>query len=249
MKNFSRPMPSSLGTRFPSSSSSSLIHLPSRFKMLVEFTPDYAVDIPLIWQYIGEILGETSSLRSFSLTGDFRCLHRCSQFESSVAQADLTECAQRQIQTTISIRHSLCDRLLGKERRGLVDLFPRMCFQSQSHLQKLWHSSSLSLDDLLKSDLIDESMVSDYQWLTEGSLEQSKENLSPRADPQLVKLFKSFTDQPTPVTDPEIIAYIQQVILLFFSSLSTFVSLSSSTWTRPRSSTFEILFSPIWKHA
>ncbi len=27
------------------------------FKMIVEAAPDYAVDIPLIWQYIGEIVG------------------------------------------------------------------------------------------------------------------------------------------------------------------------------------------------
>ncbi len=26
-------------------------------KMFIEVVPDYAVDIPLIWQYIGEILG------------------------------------------------------------------------------------------------------------------------------------------------------------------------------------------------
>ncbi|CAF4208832.1 unnamed protein product, partial [Rotaria sordida] len=29
----------------------------SGFKMIVEAAPDYAVDIPLIWQYIGEIIG------------------------------------------------------------------------------------------------------------------------------------------------------------------------------------------------
>lgn len=65
-------------------------------------------------------------------------------------------------------------------------------------------------------------MAADHEWLTEGSpadsLGQSKENLSPRADPQLVKLFKSFNDQNTPASDPEIIAYIQQVIPNFSSS-------------------------------
>jgi hypothetical protein len=29
------------------------------FKMVVEAAPDYAVDIPLIWQYIGEIIGRS----------------------------------------------------------------------------------------------------------------------------------------------------------------------------------------------
>ena len=31
--------------------------------MLFDMVPDYAVDIPLIWQYIGEILGKISSYR------------------------------------------------------------------------------------------------------------------------------------------------------------------------------------------
>lgn len=46
--------------------------------MLVEYTPDYAVDIPLIWQYIGEILGENPRRRLIFTHVDFRCLHRCS---------------------------------------------------------------------------------------------------------------------------------------------------------------------------
>lgn len=33
----------------------------SRLKMLFDMVPDYAVDIPLIWQYIGEILGKIVS--------------------------------------------------------------------------------------------------------------------------------------------------------------------------------------------
>ena len=31
------------------------------FKMVVEVVPDYAVDIPLIWQYIGEIIGKLTN--------------------------------------------------------------------------------------------------------------------------------------------------------------------------------------------
>jgi hypothetical protein len=40
---------------------------------------------------------------------------------------------------------------------------------------------------------------------------QSKESFSPHADPHLVKLFKSVSDQGTTVTDPEIITYIREV--------------------------------------
>jgi hypothetical protein len=32
--------------------------------MIVDDAPDYAVDIPLIWQYIGEIIGKLSFLSS-----------------------------------------------------------------------------------------------------------------------------------------------------------------------------------------
>lgn len=57
-------------------------------------------------------------------------------------------------------------------------------------------------------------MENEYQWLTEGAdpsvIIQSKETLSPRADPQLVKLFKTFNDQNNPVSDAEILTYIHQ---------------------------------------
>jgi len=71
-------------------------------------------------------------------------------------------------------------------------------------------------NDLIKSDLVDSSFVSEYDWLldtpeSEPTTLQSKENLSPRADPQLVRLFKSVNDQGTSVTDPEIITYIREV--------------------------------------
>jgi len=72
------------------------------------------------------------------------------------------------------------------------------------------------LNDLIKSDLVDLSFLNEYDWLldtpeSEPTTPQSKENLSPRADPQLVRLFKSVNDQGTTVTDPEIITYIREV--------------------------------------
>ena len=84
------------------------------------------------------------------------------------------------------------------------------------HIQKLWQSSGFSLNDLIKFDPIDPSFSTKCDWLFDTSeselvTNQSKENLFPRADPQLVKLFKSVNDQNTTVTDPEIITYIREV--------------------------------------
>lgn len=89
-------------------------------------------------------------------------------------------------------------------------------FKTQSRIQKFWQSSGFSFTDLLKSDLVDTSFTNEYDWLfdtpePESSTSQSKENLSPHADPQLVRLFKSVNDQGTNVTDPEIITYIREV--------------------------------------
>jgi hypothetical protein len=62
--------------------------------------------------------------------------------------------------------------------------------------------------------------LKEYDWLSdtpesEPSISQTKENLSPRADSQLVKLFKSDNYQGTTVTDPEIITYIREVGISF----------------------------------
>ncbi len=96
--------------------------------------------------------------------------------------------------------------------RNYIELF----FQSQSRIQNFWQLSGFSLNDLIKSELIDSSFENEYDWLfdapeSESLTPQSKENLSPRADPQLVRLFKSVNDQGTTVTDPEIITYIREV--------------------------------------
>ncbi|CAF4361305.1 unnamed protein product, partial [Rotaria sordida] len=86
---------------------------------------------------------------------------------------------------------------------------------SRSRIQNLWQSSCFTLNDLIKSDLIDSSFSNEYDWLfdtpeVESSAPQSQGSNSPRADPQLVELFKSVNDQSTTVTDPEIITYIRE---------------------------------------
>lgn len=88
--------------------------------------------------------------------------------------------------------------------------------QSESRIQKFWQLSGFSLTDLIKSDLVDVSFANEFDWLfdtpqSEPLTPQSKENNSPRADPQLVRLFKSVNDQGTAVNDPEIINYIREV--------------------------------------
>jgi hypothetical protein len=50
--------------------------------MIVDDAPDYAVDIPLIWQYIGEIIGKFFFHTNISLEFDsLRCIDRCSNIE------------------------------------------------------------------------------------------------------------------------------------------------------------------------
>lgn len=97
-----------------------------------------------------------------------------------------------------------------------------MCFQSQAHLQKLYQLSGLTLDEL-----IDPSIEEEFQWLTETDLiGQSKDNLSPRADPQLVRLFKSCNDQSSLVTDPDILNYIHEVLKLYRQFVLTLILIS-----------------------
>ena len=72
------------------------------------------------------------------------------------------------------------------------------------------------MTDLIKPDLVDSSFANEFEWLLdtpepEPSTPQSKETNSPRADPQLVRLFKSVNDQGTAVNDAEIINYIREV--------------------------------------
>ena len=69
-----------------------------------------------------------------------------------------------------------------------------------------------------------------YAWLSEAiesgtATSTNRENLCPRADAQLVKLFKSVTDQGVVAKDDEIIAYIREVGT--HRSEATFITLCS----------------------
>ncbi|CAF3682682.1 unnamed protein product [Adineta steineri] len=155
----------------------------SGFKMTVEAAPDYAVDIPLIWQYIGEIIGAFIGAPT----------------------------------SNMSLIKQILQSVPDDKSKQLFQYIIRYAteFSSQSRIQKFWQTSGFSINDVLKSDLIDSSFTKDYDWLSdtpesEPSTPQTKDNVSPRADSQLVKLFKSVNDQGTTVTDPEIIAYIRE---------------------------------------
>ncbi|CAF3130422.1 unnamed protein product [Rotaria sp. Silwood2] len=156
----------------------------SGFKMIVEAAPDYIVDIPLIWQYIGEILGAFFSAPT----------------------------------SNMALLKSILACVSDDKSKQLFQFIIRYAteYSSQSHIRNLWQASGFSLSDLVKSDLIDESFSNEYKWLFDtpdniaSSISQTKENHSPRVDPQLFILFKSFNDQSTTVTDSEIITYISE---------------------------------------
>ena len=168
--------------------------------MVVEYAPDYAVDIPLIWQYIGEIIGAFVGAPSSNM-----------YLVKQILEILPNEKSKQMFEFTIrfATEFSVSRKIL---KRKIVVLI-RFRLQSQSHLQKLWQLSNLSFYDLIQSGFIDSSVEQEYQWLAEGAdpalISQSKETFSPRADPQLVKLFKTFNDQNTPVSDTEILTYIQ----------------------------------------
>ncbi len=65
------------------------------FKMIVDDAPDYAVDIPLIWQYIGEIIGKKLPLyhRIFPRLNLSRCINRCSNIEYVTTETNFTVCS------------------------------------------------------------------------------------------------------------------------------------------------------------
>ena len=72
------------------------------------------------------------------------------------------------------------------------------------------------MDDLLPATSVDAAFRQAYAWLAEAiepgtASSTNRESLSPRADAQLVKLFKSVTDQGVVAKDDEIVAYIHEV--------------------------------------
>ncbi|CAF3003467.1 unnamed protein product [Rotaria sp. Silwood2] len=155
----------------------------SGFKLIVDAAPDYVIGIPLIWQYISEVIGAFIAAST----------------------------------SNMALLKSILDCVPDNKSKQLFQCIIRYAteFSSQSHIQKCWQSSVSSSNDLIKPYLTDPSFLHELDWLfdtseSKSSTSQSKETNSPHADPQLVKLFKSFNDQNTTVTDPKIITYIRE---------------------------------------
>ncbi|CAF4655675.1 unnamed protein product, partial [Rotaria socialis] len=152
-------------------------------EMIIEAAPDYRVGIPLIWQYIGEILGAfvgTSTSNMALLKPIFECApdDKVKQFFQFIIRYATEFSSQSRIQS-----------FWQSSGFSLNDLIKADLIDSTFSNEFDW--------------LFDTPEV-------EQSTSQTKENHSPHPDPQLVKLFKSVNDQGTTITDPEIITYIRE---------------------------------------
>ncbi|CAF1568012.1 unnamed protein product, partial [Rotaria magnacalcarata] len=152
-------------------------------KMIIEAAPDYTVDIPLIWQYIGEIIGAFIGARASNMTllkPIFECVpdDKAKLFFQVIIRYATKFSSQSYIQSFWqSSDFSLNDLI----KANLID-----------------STFSNEFDWLFDTPEI------------EQSTSQTKESHSPHPDMQLVKLFKSVNDQGTIVTDSEIITYIRE---------------------------------------
>ncbi|UJR37779.1 hypothetical protein I4U23_030471 [Adineta vaga] len=149
-------------------------------QMVIDTVPDYIVDIPRIWQYIGEILG---------------------------AFMGVTE-------SNILLLKSIVQSISDEKSKQLFEYIIRYAveFSSKDYVQKCWQSAGYTLNDLLKSNVLDSSFVNEYSWLSgqQQSTASTNDNSIPCADPELIQLFKSMGVQNTSVTDSDIHAYIHK---------------------------------------
>ncbi|CAF3707843.1 unnamed protein product [Adineta steineri] len=154
----------------------------SGLKMLIEAVPDYIVDIPLVWQYIGEILGAFIGGSSSNML---------------LLKPIL-----------LLIPDEVSKQLFQYITRYAIE------FSSKSHVQTNWQSVNFSLNDLFEPNSIDSSFLNEYNWLSDATetttTGSNKENNLPRANSQLVTLFKSVNDQESAVPDAEITKYIHE---------------------------------------
>ncbi|CAF1201569.1 unnamed protein product [Rotaria sp. Silwood1] len=119
----------------------------SGFQSVVDFAPDLAIDIPRIWQYIGEIIGPF-------LIGT-----------SSSSRIDLLTAIFQKIPDTKS------KQMFEYIMRYAVD------FSSKEHVRELWQSSTLTFEKILKVDLIDSAFVREFEWLINSSSARSDPEL------------------------------------------------------------------------
>ncbi|CAM4941289.1 unnamed protein product [Rotaria socialis] len=151
----------------------------SGFKMLTDLVPDYAVDIPLIWQYIGEILGAFIGGPSPNMS-----------LLKPILQMVPAEKAQPLFKYIIKFAIEIS----SKSR------IQKFWQSSGFSLNDLFKSDSI--DSIFTNEF---NWLSEIIPATAPL----KENRVPLADAQLVKLFKSVNDQNTVITDGEIIEYIE----------------------------------------
>ncbi|CAF0727027.1 unnamed protein product, partial [Didymodactylos carnosus] len=159
---------------------------------VLEIADDLSVDIPLVWQYIGEIIG--------TYVGS----------------------SQSQSTTNISIVKTIMQTVPDdKSKKMIADIIKyAQEFSSKSKLISLWQLSGLTFEDLLKPPVIDQQLLTDYDWLLnpttttpdEATQQQSfVATNTPHSDPHLVKLFRSVNELQvgSSVQDQEINKYIQ----------------------------------------
>ncbi|CAF4530695.1 unnamed protein product, partial [Rotaria socialis] len=152
-------------------------------KMIIEAAPDYAVDIPLIWQYIGEILGAFIGAPTSNMA-----------LLKPIFESVPDDKAKQFFQFTIRYATEFSSQ-------SRIQSFWQSSGFSLNDLIKVDRIDSTFSNEF--DWLFDTPEV-------EQSTSQTKENHSPHPDPQLVKLFKSVNDQGTTITDPEIITYIRE---------------------------------------
>ncbi|CAF1205745.1 unnamed protein product [Rotaria sordida] len=156
----------------------------SGFKMVIDLVPDFAVDIPLIWQYIGEILGAfiggpTSNMLLLKSILQIIPDEKCKQLFQYIIRYAIEFSSKSRIQ-----------RFWQSSDLSLNDLFKSDSIDSSFINEYNWLSETIEAETTTTTTLV-------------------KENLGPCANVQLVRLFKSVNDQGTVVTDSEIITYIQ----------------------------------------
>ncbi|CAF0971392.1 unnamed protein product [Adineta ricciae] len=154
---------------------------PTGFQMVVEAVPDYIVDIPFIWQYIGEILGAFMGV----------------------------------VESNMMLLKSILQSVPDDKSKQLFQYIIRYAseFSSKPQVQKSWESTGYSLNDLLKSNMVDSSFLNEYNWLSEqkeSTSSTTSTSSSIAADPKLVQLFGKEDEECASVTNTNIQTYIQK---------------------------------------
>ncbi|CAF1176047.1 unnamed protein product [Rotaria sp. Silwood1] len=155
----------------------------SGFKMIVKAAPDYAADIPLIWQYIGGIIGAFIGASTSNIT----------------LLKPILECVPDHQSKQLFQFIILYAKEFSSQTR--IQNFWQSSGFSLNDLLK---------PDMIDSSFLNEYYWLFDTPHIEQSAQQAKESHSSRTDPQLVQLFTSVNDQSRTATDAEIITYIRE---------------------------------------